>query len=391
MKILYSLTSLASPKTGIGHYTQHLIEGVLAHPDITDVVGMLKTSLLNRADLLKLDTNASFVPSTFFMRLKKRLFPFLRALPGAYRYRVWIEECLSKPLRTQLASEAFIYHETNFIPASYAGKLVISAHDLSYIRYPEYHPKERVNYLNRELPKALQRADKIIAVSEFSRQELLACFNLDPHKVVTVLNGVDKEFMPRKAEQVQPILDKHHIQYHQYILSVCTLEPRKNLSKLLQAFSLLPAKLRRSYPIVLVGGKGWNNQQMLNLAKPLLDAGELIITGYVPQSDLPSLYSGAKIFAYPSLYEGFGLPVLEAMASGVPVVTSNNSCLPEVSAGAALEIDPLSVEKIADALQRLLEDEALANACITKGLARAKLLTWDRCVEETVAVYRSLR
>lgn len=401
MKIVFDLNTLVGKKrSGIGNYTWHLMDRIMAeHPEI-ELVGIFKGRVMvNDTATLKslLASVVPYHPTTYgdqfkvaLWHFRDRLRRFVRALPTAYTMHRIFYNWASQPQLKKLAAQGFIYHETNYIPCTYPARLIISVHDLSHIRYPEYHPKERVKYLNRTLPQALKAADKIITGSEFSRQELLACFDVDPAKVVTVLDGVDPQFKPMTALDVKPTLDKYGVAYQGYILSVCTIEPRKNLVRLLQAFSALPDRLRKRYPLVLSGEKGWSNRKILEMAEPLLQAGELIFTGYLPQADLPFLYAGAKVFAYPSLYEGFGLPVLEAMASGVPIVTSNVSSLPEVSAGSALEVDPLSVDAITHALQQLLEDEVLIQRCIARGLERAKLLTWSKCVRETVGVYASL-
>jgi glycosyltransferase involved in cell wall biosynthesis len=294
MKILYNLNSAGALKTGIGHYAQHLLDRILHHPEIEEVVGVQAKTILNRAALL--DLSAALPPEnlTFLQKFKKDLIPFLRSLPGAYRSRTILQNILARAVYKKFSKKGFIYHETNFIPMPYSGRLVVTIHDLSHIHYPEYHPKERVSYLNHYLPAVLQRADKIIAVSEFTRQEILNSFKINADKVVSVLHGVDEAFKPRKEVEIRETLNKYHLQYQGYILSVCTLEPRKNLVRVLHAFSLLPAAFRRKYPILLVGMKGWKNKKLLSLAEPLLKAGELILLGYVKQEELYHIYSGAK-------------------------------------------------------------------------------------------------
>ena len=176
----------------------------------------------------------------------------------------------------------------------------------------------------------------------------------------------------------------------QYCLFVGTVEPRKNVERLVQAYELLPLELRRDCPLVVAGSKGWNSEAIhARMAKAQAE-GWLRYMSFVDQRWLPSLYSGARLMAYPSLYEGFGLPIVEAMASGTPVLTSNVSCMPEVAAGAARLVNPIDVEEMSHALAQCLTDEAWQAEAREKGLARAAVLSWDRCTEETVAVYRQL-
>ncbi|MCB1771577.1 MAG: glycosyltransferase family 4 protein, partial [Candidatus Competibacteraceae bacterium] len=172
--------------------------------------------------------------------------------------------------------------------------------------------------------------------------------------------------------------------------AVSTLEPRKNLPRLLIAYARLPEALRARHPLALVGAKGWLNTELERHLAPLERTGQLRRLGYVPQDDLPALYAGAHAFAYPSLYEGFGLPLLEAMASGIPALSSHRSSLPQVAGDAALLINPEDIDDLTAGLEHLLSDELWRAAARPRGLEQARRFSWERCVEETIAVYRRL-
>ncbi len=264
-----------------------------------------------------------------------------------------------------------------------------TVHDLSIYRFPETHPAARRRLFDLAFERSLKRADAVITVSEAIRQELLATFAVAPDRVTAIHHGVDAAFRPRNAQDVQPVLSRHGLQAGGYTLSVATLEPRKKLDRLIDAYSRLPDALRRHYPLVLAGSAGWLNDRIREAIDRGRAEGWLRYLGYVPQDDLPRLYAGARALALISVYEGFGLPVLEAMASGIPVLTSNLSSLPEVAGGAALLVDPDDVPAVGDQLQRLLTDEPWRAGAIAAGLQRARQFTWESCVQRTVEVYAS--
>ncbi len=281
-----------------------------------------------------------------------------------------------------------LYHAPSFIPLAFAGPTVITVHDLSHLRYPETHPASRVAMLGKRLPAALRDAACVLVDSDFVRGELLAEFSLPQEKVVTTQLGVSPRFRPMEREEAAPALARYGLDYGRYVLSVGTLEPRKNLAATLDAYSALPPAVRAAHPLVLAGVTGWRMETLEKRIAAMVRAGEVRAPGYVPEEDLPALYAGAAVFAYPSLYEGFGLPVLEAMASGVPVVTSNRSSLAEVAGDCAQMIEPEDRDALSGALQAMLEPSAERRQRVARGLAWAKTFTWERCAEQTLAVYR---
>ncbi len=202
--------------------------------------------------------------------------------------------------------------------------------------------------------------------------------------------GANPAFRPHSAAALAPVLARWELQAQGYSLYVGTIEPRKNLDRLLDAYEALPKALRARYPLVMAGSPGWRSEHTHARMARAASAGWLHYLRYVPQADLPALYAGARLFAYPSLYEGFGLPVLEAMASGVPVLTSNVSSLPEVVGDVALSIDPQDTDAITAALVRGLQDEAWQLQACSAGIEHARQFTWARCIDRTVQVYAQL-
>ncbi|BCX80914.1 mannosyl-N-acetyl-alpha-D-glucosaminyl-diphospho-ditrans,octacis-undecaprenol 3-alpha-mannosyltransferase/alpha-1,3-rhamnosyltransferase [Methylomarinovum caldicuralii] len=283
-----------------------------------------------------------------------------------------------------------VFHSPNYFLPPFPGPRVATFHDLSHVRLPACHPPERVRFMEQELPITLRRADHIITVSEFSRREVIDHYGWPADKVTATPLAASAEYHPRSRETLAPKLDALGLEPGGYALFVGTIEPRKNLAVLLEAYAGLPLSLRTRYPLVLAGDRGWRSEDLHARIQKAQRQGWARYLGYVPEKILPALYAGARAFAYPSRYEGFGLPVLEAMASGVPVVCSHAASLPEVAGDAALQHDPDDVKGLRGFLRRALEDDAWRREAIAKGLARAQTFSWERTVAETVAVYRRL-
>jgi alpha-1,3-rhamnosyl/mannosyltransferase len=211
---------------------------------------------------------------------------------------------------------------------------------------------------------------------------------ISDEKIHVVPLGVSNDYHPYKKEEYLPVLKKYNLNNIKYILSVATLEPRKNLNSLIDAYLLLPKLVRNEYKLVIVGARGWLSKDLLLRIEMLMKRGDIISLGYIDSADLPYIYSGSNGFALPSLYEGFGLPVLEAMAAGTPVLTSTSSSLPEVADGAAILSNANDIEDISSGLLRLIEDDSWRQLAIKKGLDRAQEYTWGKCIKKTVDVYK---
>ena len=283
-----------------------------------------------------------------------------------------------------------IYHSPNYLVPPFAGRTVNTVHDLSFALFPAFHPPSRVEFFKLGFEASLARTTHVITDTETVRQEFIQHYGWPANKVTAIGLGVDVAFHPRSAAELAPTLSQLGLGVHQYALCVGTIEPRKNIARLLQSYEQLPSALRRACPLVLVGGKGWQSEEVHRQMERATQQGWLHYLSYAEQAALPLLYAGARCLVYPSLYEGFGLPIVEAMASGTPVLTSNTSCMPEVAAGAAKLVNPLDVADIAAGLEACLTDAQWQADAAQKGLARAAMLSWKRCADETVAVYKSL-
>ena len=285
--------------------------------------------------------------------------------------------------------DARLFHATeHLLPPFRHLPTVLTVHDLIFRHLPQHHKRLNRWYLNLAMPLYVRRATHLIAVSEATRRDLMAAYGVPAEKITVIYEAADPRFGPRDALEQQTIRANYGLP-PAYFLYLGTIEPRKNLLRLLRAWE--PLYLAgEAPPLVIVGKRGW-------LSEPFFEAVErsparegLILTGYVLDDDLPALIAAATAFVFPSLYEGFGLPPLEAMACGTPVLCSDRSSLPEVVGDAALLFDPTDEEAIRAAMRRIWADEALREALRRRGMARAKRFSWRRTAEETLRLYRRL-
>lgn len=285
-----------------------------------------------------------------------------------------------------------LFHATDFVlpPVRRGTKTVVQIHDLSFLRVPQAAPPGLGDWLKRAVPASVGRADHVLADSRATRDDLLELCDLPSRSAISVLyGGVDARFRPASGAAQEAVLRKYGLPQRSFILSVGTLQPRKNHGRLVEALGLL-RRAGLDVQLVIAGGAGWLSGPF---HRQLQESGlrqYVWLPGYVDDDDLPALYSAATVFAFPSLYEGFGLPVLEAMACATPVVTSNLSSLPEVAGDAALLVDPLDLEALADAIRRAIEDGELRRRLICAGLERARQFTWSRAARQLLQVYRDL-
>ncbi|MGZ8290875.1 MAG: glycosyltransferase family 4 protein [Telluria sp.] len=287
---------------------------------------------------------------------------------------------------------ADIFHVTDYRVVRMDCPVVATLHDALPIKYPEWcSPKFRrtKNWLH---VKAAQKADHVIAVSQFAVDELVECFRVNPNRISVVPNGVDEAWLEAPAPDAVAATLREHGLRPGYFLFVGTLQPRKNVERLLAAYLALPAPVREERQLVIVGSAGWRCEQLVKQIESAAARGENVVwlSSLTRAAALREVYAGAGVFVFPSLYEGFGIPVVEAFASGVPVVASNTSSLPEVTQGAALEVDPENTGDISAAMLALVNDGALRARCIAAGRVRAAQLTWRHTARQTAAVYRAV-
>jgi|Deesub1362B_J571_1020462.scaffolds.fasta_scaffold00102_53 glycosyltransferase involved in cell wall biosynthesis len=291
---------------------------------------------------------------------------------------------LQLPLKLKKESFDLIHDPSQISPFlfSFPSLKVLTIHDLSPILFPETYGMIHVFLQKYILPKSLKNVDKVIAVSESTKRDIVKYLGFPEEDIKVIYNGVEERFKPLDQD-----LCSH--EYTPYILFVGTLEPRKNITTLLKAFYILKKKGIK-HKLVIVGGKGWKYRKIYEVVKKLNLSENVKFLGHVADDELPKLYSGADLFVYPSLYEGFGLPPLEAMACGCPVITSNVSSLPEVVGDAGIMVDPLDKNGLADAIYKVLNDEGLREEMVKRGLKRVKIFSWEICAKETLKVYREV-
>ena len=312
-----------------------------------------------------------------------------RLQTGRPAQRILWEQALL-PLSVRRRSLDLLHGAVNVTPLFGLCPTVVTIHDLSFMRYPQAFPAMQRTYLRSQVRRSARRARHVIAVSRATRDDIVALFGVPPQRIAVVYNGVDDVFKPAEPDLVEAFRRERELP-PRFVLHLGTLEPRKNLVRLVQAFAQARQRLPGSddLKLVLAGGKGWDYDDIFAAVERERLQEQVIFPGYIADADLPWLYRAATVFAYPSLLEGFGLPVLEAMACGTPVITSSVSSLPEVAGDAALLIDPASVDALAGTLVRVLSDAALASEMRAKGLLQAGRFSWQRTASQTADVYRA--
>jgi len=319
----------------------------------------------------------------------------LKTIPLSDRELNVVWHRLRLPLPVELITGPVdVFHSPDFtLPPVWRARAVLTVHDLSFLRVPECFTGALRRYLERVVPRSVRRADHVIADSHSTKRDLVELLGTPAGKVTVIHSGVEPRFRPivdRAA--LGPVRQRYDLP-ERFIISVGTLQPRKNFATLVEAFARLKSETgnwkpgARSLKLVIAGGRGWLYEEIFARVEALGLQGDVLFPGFVADEDLPALYNLAEAFVLPSLYEGFGLPPLEAMACGTPVVTSNVSSLPEVVGDAGLMVEPADVESLAVAIERVLEDGGLRREMVQRGLARAKEFTWERAARRLLGVY----
>jgi glycosyltransferase involved in cell wall biosynthesis len=364
MLIGYEASALQGRKSGVGYYTENMLASVMrAAPQHRY---MLFSNRDMREGWKQLATETVH---------SERLFP-VRA--------VWMQAVLPGTLRRV---QPDLCHFTNYLaPLAMSCPYIVTVYDMTVFITPRLHRFKKLVLDRTLIPRVARKAGAIITVSNSARKDILRYLKVPREKVRVVMGAASPAFHPITDSTLLESVRARHGLHEPYILYVGTIEPRKNLPRLVQAFANLK-KRGLPHKLVIVGQSGWQTEPIYVEIERLGLKPDVIFTGYVPFEDLPAIYTLAEAMAFPSLYEGFGLPVIEAMACGTPVVTSRSSSLIEVAGDAGLLVDPLSVEELEDALHRVLNDPALRADMRHMGLERASNLTWEHTAQATLEVY----
>ncbi|MGC9360474.1 MAG: glycosyltransferase family 4 protein [Anaerolineae bacterium] len=371
MRIAIDYTAAIRQRAGIGRYTRELTQALLALDRETRYVIF---SAGRGADEPQWPPNVR-----------------RRSVPLSDHQLAVIWQRLRLPILAELLTGPVdLFHSPDFVlPPLLKAASVVTIHDLSFMRLPHCSPPALLDYLMRSVPRSARRADAILADSESTQRDVVELLGIDAEHVHVVYAGVDARFAPQPPSAVQEAKGRYGIT-GPYILAVGTLQPRKNYPRLLEAFAAMRRASGLPHRLAIVGGRGWLYDEIDAAIARLELTDDVLMPGFVRDADLPALYTGADLLAFPSLYEGFGLPALEAMACGTPVVASTAPALPEVCGDAALLVDPADAPALANAMERVLTDEVLSARLVELGHRRARQFRWEDAARSLLAVYRKL-
>ncbi len=372
MKVNIELQPALKDRTGVGWYVyeivKHLPKGKIK------ITGTIFNFLKRRDDtevIKGLDINIS----SFYL------------LP--YRIYLFLIKTFNIPYNYFFRPKADLYHFMGYIvPDSIKGKVILTVYDLVVELFPETMEEKNRELLRKEMRRSIKRADHIITISNSAKSELVNVLGISEEKIDIISPGVDYDIFNTRvnAETKSRVKHKYSLP-DEYILYLGTLEPRKNISTLIKAFIKLKKEKKITEKLVIAGKKGWNYENIYKIIYKNNFENEIIFTGYVDENEKPAIYQMSKLFVFPSLYEGFGIPVLESMASGVPVIVSNTSSLPEVVEDAGILVDPQKVEDIEISIYKVLTNEKLRTELIEKGLEQSKKFTWETSASKLYKIY----
>ena len=388
LSVLIGADSLASRRSGVGRMTLEIARAARVSSSIEHLALLLAEGLAGADILDHLDDPVSGprpvqpVPIPWKVALGR--------VPGVQTLRRIKHGGLNRKVR-DLARDCggrLVYHEPNMIARPVSLPTVVTMNDLSWHHEPSWHPAERIQWIDRNLKATLRQATRFVAISQFTKDVVVRDLGIAADRIDVIPLAPADDFRPISPEAAAETLARYELADHGYVFSISTIEPRKNFDRLLAAHLRLPPAIRRRAPLVIAGGKGWGSV----LARPEADAairdGTVRLLGHVSDADLVVLCSRAAAFAYVSLYEGFGLPVVEAMAAASPVLASSTTAVGELATGAALTVDPLDEDAIMQGMQRLIEDTDLAEQLRQAGVTRAADYTWGRTIETLLHSWR---
>lgn len=376
MRIGFDLTAALTQGGGIGRYTRELVRAVVdansAHQ--FRFFSAKPPAQLPVPDAVPTGPHAHYRPAPLSER---------------WLYRIWYR------LRLPLPVQAFtggidLFHSPDFVLPPVWGRTptLVTVHDLSFVHYPHTFPERLVAYLNQVVPWSVQRATHVLADSVATQQDLVTLWQVPPEKVSVLYCGVDARFRPATAAEKTAVRARYGLGERPYLLSVGTVQPRKNYDLLLQAFAQISPHIPHNFYIV--GGKGWLYDDLLASVDRLGLTDRVQFLGFIDDQDLPALYGAASLFLFASLYEGFGIPLLEAMACGAPVISSNASSLPEVTGEAAVLLPPRDPDAWAAGIRALLNDPTALAERRQAGLQQAQTFTWSQAAQQLMALYDRL-
>lgn len=377
LNVIFSTDCIKYPLTGIGRYAFELAKQLQERKDKLTLTYLHGTKV---RDSLAVASESAQSVQSFKRKIQKS-----KTASELYR--------LTFPVMKSLALRKFkehIFHSPNYYLPPRVPNCVATFHDLSVFHWPQFHPAGRVHLMQKELRNTVARAKMLITDSHYTKRELVEFFGLEENNVTVAPLAYNEQFHPRSASDAEHVLNEYQLEWRSFFLYTGTIEPRKNIITLLRAYDRLPMIAKRNFPLVISGYKGWENEELFKLFFKGESEGWLKYLGFVPGKHLPILYSAATSFVFPSIYEGFGLPVLEAMASGTPVICSNATSLPEVVGDTALMHDPEDVDRLTSYLQKMIDDGSKKQSMIDAGLVQAKYFSWSACADKTIEAYEQV-
>lgn len=373
MTLYLDVSAAVHQRAGLARYAEGLARALLTHHGQQYRFGLF----YNRTDHARLPAGLEGIPVRS-----------VRAGYKPWRMAVWLGQLLGIGF-DRLLPEAEVFHATEHLLLPLCSvPAVLTVHDLVYHLFPSYHKRLNYWYLNAAMPLYVRRANAVIAVSESTKRDLIRVYGVADSKISVVYEAASPAFRPAAPEQIAETKARYGLP-DRYLLTLGTIEPRKNLIRLVSALQALRRK-DRELSLVIVGSTGWLYQDFFEQLEKLDDPRAVLLSGYVPDADLPAVISGAAALVLASLYEGFGLPIVEAMACGTPVICSNTSSLPELGGNAAKYFDPQDTQNMTDVIASVLEDADLRAEMRQRGLAQAARFSWQRTAAETLAVYERL-
>jgi glycosyltransferase involved in cell wall biosynthesis len=370
MRVGIDIGPLTNQRTGVGNYCYYLLKHLLDLDQACHYHGF--SSGLSPINLDGLDG-----------RIDHRHLP----IPTRILYRLW--STLGRPSVDGLLGGVDLYHATNyFLPPTSQAASVVTIHDLAFIAQPSLCSPRIVGPFSKGIRRFAQRANAILTYSESTKRDVLNFLEVDEAKVAVAPMAVDDGFLPIVREEAEGILKNQFKVEGPFLLFISTLEPRKNVPTLIKAFARIHKKIPHN--LLLIGGVGWNADPIFETIEQLGIQDRIIRPGFIPHHMLPAFYSAADAFVFPTLYEGFGLPLLEALTCGCPVIAADNSSVPEVTGDAALLSDAMDEAALAENVLAVLEDDALRAGMIARGKTHAAQYSWGACAEKTLQVYRSV-